>query len=115
MKKLLFACMVMASVFVLAGCSDSPRDVAVKWANAIADGDGKKAAEYSTETTLLTNVVLLAEVHSGERELKRFKDFIKDDLKRAEVKIDGDFAIVDTERKPDVKLKKINGKWKVNF
>ena len=103
--------MVLASVFVLAGCSDSPRDVAVKWANAIADGDSKKVAEYSTERSFFTNAGLLAEVHSSERNMRQFKEeFIKEKLKKGEVEIDGDSASIGGK----LKLKKVDGKWKVD-
>ena len=119
MKKLVFSGMVLASVFLLAGCSDSPRQTALKWANAIAEGEGKKAAEYSTERTVPLNVAFIAEIHLDEEDLKRFKDYIKEDLEKGEEIIDGDIAYIGSSFRnkgnKKLKLKKIDGKWKVDI
>ena len=59
MKKLSSMLLALAGLFILAGCSDSPRYVTVKWAKAIVDGDVKKANEYTTEKTRPINGIMV--------------------------------------------------------
>ena len=118
MKKLSAMLLALAGLFILAGCSDSPRDVTVKWAKAIVDGDVKKANEYTTEKTRPINGlmvgVLSADDENGKKAKAEFEANI-DKLKKAKEEINGDEAkvTVEGESKP-ITLKKVDGKWKVD-
>ena len=115
MKKLMLMLVSLSAVFIFAGCSDSPRDVAVNWYGAILDGDAKKANEYSTENTQAANAFLAGAMaaQKNKEQIEEAKSKIKE-LKKAEEKINGDTAelIVDGEKVMD--LKKVDGEWKVD-
>ena len=118
MKKLFVMCLTLAGMIVFTGCSESsesPRDVAVKWGNALVAGDIKTADKYSTEKTQSLNKMMLVMISE-----KEVKDEITGDIKKwknGKEKIDGDMATVfekDPKDKSAVTLKKVNGKWKVD-
>ena len=68
MKKLSVMLLALTGLFIFTGCSDSPKDVVVKWTEAIVNGDIKKANEYSTENTHALNGMIIGIVNgkSGE-------------------------------------------------
>lgn len=107
---------VLTGMFILTGCSDSPKDVAVKWGNALLDGDAKKANEYSTENTVAANAFIIGIVSKDEKEKKNFSETI-DKWKDGTEEINGDTAKVyfPGEENGSVNLKKVDGKWKVDM
>ena len=111
---------VLTGMFILTGCSDSPKDVAVKWGNALLDGDAKKANEYSTENTVAANALLIGILSNGEKSEKDRKNFSEtiSKWKDGTEEINGDTAKVYGPGGPkdgSVDLKKVDGKWKVDM
>ena len=119
MKKLSVMLLALAGLFIFTGCSDSPKDVVVKWTEAIVNGDIKKANEYSTENTHALNGMIIGIVNGKSEDAKKTKAELEasiEKLKNAKEEIDGDTAKVfmeDDKDKPAV-LKKVDGKWKVD-
>ena len=119
MKKLSVMLLALAGLFIFTGCSDSPKDVVVKWTEAIVNGDIKKANEYSTENTHALNGMIIGIVNGKSEDAKKTKAELEasiEKLKNAKKEIDGDTAKVfmeDDKDKPAV-LKKVDGKWKVD-
>ena len=116
MKKLSLLLMSLIAMVIFAGCGDSPKDVAIKWGNAIADGDVKTANKYSTEQTQSLNVLIAAGLSADKdsKDVQEFKDNIKK-LKSAKEEINGDTAKVIVEGDSDgIPLKKVDGQWKVD-
>ena len=79
MKSLkLFAALGVAAVALfLTGCSDSPKDVANKWKDAVTSGDVKTANQYSTERVHVLNGLIGASCQDSEtpKELKALRAF----------------------------------------
>ena len=103
----------------------SPRDVAVKWSKAIADGDLKTANKYSTENTQPLNALAIALMSASESkdsdkdssigiDKEKFDEYIEK-LKDAEEKIDGDTATLVVDGEEGCTLKKVDGEWKVDM
>ena len=117
MKKLLFWSMALAGVLFLTGCSDSPKDVAVKWGKALVAGDLKTANKYSTEKTRPMNAMVIGMMSGGGEEAKaEFNADIKK-WESGKEEINGDSATVfgkDPKEKDAVTLKKVDGSWKVD-
>jgi len=110
-SKLFLMLSVAAFAMLLAGCKETPVDVAKKWHKAtFKDADSGKAVEYVT----------------GDEAKERTKDIIKgikaiDSTSFGDAKIDGDTATVrvttkfgDKKYKEDYELEKDNGKWKIS-
>lgn len=117
MKKILVMCAALTGMLVFTGCSDSPRDVAVKWGNAVLEGDLKKANEYSTKESEPLNALIIG---MCSQEKKNGKSEISDTIRKWETgkeEINGDTARVYGDKGPDkesINLKKVDGKWKVS-
>lgn len=119
MRKLSVLLLALAGLFVLTGCSDSPKDVAVKYSEALLDGNIKKANEYSTEKTHAMNGMVISMLSSDSEDAKKTKAEFKANLsliKKAKEEIDGDTAklIIEGEEGKPMILKKVDGKWKVD-
>lgn len=115
MKKLLLLCTILAGTILLTGCSDSPKDVAVKWGKAIMAEDLKTANEYSTEKTKVLNAIAVR-MCSNEKSKAEISETVKK-WENGMEEINGDTAKVYGGKGPDKKeitLKKIDGKWKVD-
>ena len=115
MKKLLIACMIIAGMGIFTGCSDSPRDVAVKWGKALASGDVNTANKYSTEKTKPLNG-LIAGMMSDEKIKTNITSSIKK-WENGKEEIQGDSAVVfekDPKDESSITLKKVDGKWMVD-
>ena len=114
MKKILFLMLAVCGLLLFAGCSDSPKDVAKKYAIALADGDLAKANEYSTERTHKLNALIISMMSDSENKEKVKKDLDKIDDCREE--IDGDTAklYADESDEDPIILKKVDGDWKVD-
>jgi putative sterol carrier protein len=115
MKKFLMLLVAVAGLFILAGCTESPKDVATEWAAAIAIGDVETANEYSTENTHVLNALVIA---SLEDDIEKQAEFLEGaaELEDGEVKIsdDGNTAVIYVDGKPAVNLTKVDGEWKVD-
>lgn len=117
MKKIMVMCAALMGMLVFTGCSESPRDVAVKWGKAVLEGDLKKANEYSTDDSAALNGLIIG---MCSQEKKNGKSEISDTIKKWETgneEINGDTARVYGDQGPDkgsITLKKVDGKWKVN-
>lgn len=120
MKKLSLILMTLAAVFVFAACgakASSPKDVAVKWFQALLDGDVNTANELSTDQTKALNALFAAGFTSEEKgsdDAKESKAMLEQ-LKKAEEKINGDSATLVIDGEEGLTLKKVDGKWKVDF
>ena len=110
MKKLTLILMTLAAIFIFAGCGNSPKSVAMKWGKAIAAGDLEKANKYSTPDSKATNEHLIDQVKKGRANFESFKN----NVKKAETKIDGDTAELIIGKDDGFPLRKIDGKWKVD-
>ena len=111
MKKISVLFVSLAALFIFAGCSDSPKDVAVKWCGAMADGNLEKANEYSTAGMYESNRVMVEYAKKNPEQLKSKLA----ELKKAEEQIDGDSAklLIDGSVITPA-LTKVDGKWKVD-
>jgi len=119
MKKLSVMLLALAGLFIFTGCSDSPKDVVVKWTEAIVNGDIKTANEYSTENTHSLNGLIIGVVNGKSEDSKKTKAELEasiEKLKNGREEITGDTAKVFVEGSDDkpATLKKIDGKWKVD-
>ena len=63
MKRFSVMLAALGALFVCAGCSDGPKDVAVKWSQSIMHGDAPDAALYSVSELQTTNQKLVAITH----------------------------------------------------
>lgn len=113
MKKFLLMLLAACGMFFLTGCSDSPEDVVANWMEAIADGDLETANEYSTAKSAAMNAWLVEMVKKDEKQAGKISETL-DKLDDATVEIDGDSAVVKFDG-GKVKLKKVDGDWKVDY
>ena len=114
MKKILG---MLAMALCLIGCSKGPDKVAVKFFEAMADGDFDKAAEYASKDTK-PMIKMMAGMPNAKEEAKKECEDVK--YKAVDTKINGDKATVKIEAKKggetktqDVDLVKEDGDWKV--
>ncbi|MBE6364978.1 MAG: hypothetical protein E7053_04410 [Lentisphaerae bacterium] len=114
MKKFLMMLGGICSLFIFAGCSESPMDAVEEWSNAIILGDEAKANEMSTEDSEFFNQVWIAYVKSDPEHLIAFKELI-DKIEAGEVVIDGDRAEIKVDGKVQLVLKKVDKKWLVDL
>jgi len=118
MKRLSVVLAALSVLFVCAGCSETPREVAVKWAQAIAAGDVKSADEYSTGKTYPVNAVLCALMSSKQPEAVALAEQFRAGIANyasAEVAIDGDVATLTVAgEKTRLILRRVDGAWKVD-
>jgi len=165
MKHFSLMLVALGALFVCAGCSDNPKDVAVKWSQSIMHGDAADAGRYSAPALQTTNAALVAvtrpklkseaektvamheriaaaivllkkanveialtpvvccvltNLTDPEDEIKktaaatqkRIGETIAK-LKKAQITVNGDIAIVTPEEETPFQLRKINGAWKV--
>ena len=118
--------MFFAFALLVIGCSNPPETVAKKWGQAIIEGDLKEANKYSTEKTSAANAFYISWLSASKQEAEEMNDYtkylkVKEELefKDARVEIDGDVAkIYSKDEKGEhsnMKLKKVNGDWKVDI
>lgn len=108
------ACM---GILFLAGCSDTPQDVAKKWAQALENQDVEKANKYSTENTKFFNAMIVDAVKKDQGKVRKNLKEMINNVSGSEVKIDGDNAVVAVEtdgKTANYKMKKVDGQWKVD-
>lgn len=114
MKKILG---MLAMALCLIGCSKGPDKVAVKFLEAMADGDFDKAAEYAAKDTK-PMIKMMAGMPNAKEEAKKECEGVK--YKAVDTKINGDKATVKVEKTKDghtvtddIDLVKEDGDWKV--
>ena len=118
--------MFFAFALLVIGCSNSPETVAKKWGKAIIEGDLKEANKYSTEETSAANPLYISWLSDIKQKAEEENDYteylkVKEELeyKDARVEIDGDVAKIYTKNEGKshsiMKLKKVNGDWKVDI
>ena len=116
MRKFLMLSVAAASLLILAGCSDSPKQVTRKWHKAILAGDLNTANKLSTSNTAVLNAIIVEMVKDKNNETvkKNVEQSLKN-INSAQEKITGDTAEVSIEgaNKP-IQLKKVEGEWKVD-
>lgn len=116
----LVAATVIAAVVLFTSCgggASAPKDVAVKFAEAVGKADFDEAGKYASDET-----------KKGLDMMKAFAGMMPDSLKNKKVefevveeKIDGDNATVTlkpkggNEKAETFKLTKVDGAWKVNM
>ncbi len=119
MSRIVFVLSVMAGLFILTGCSESPQDVAGKWGEAILKGDLKTANHYSTEKTRTINAFVISLLDGDSEKVNSAREKFEEGVKKVEtakVVIEGDVAKIYTEgdeSKP-MTLKQVDGEWKVD-
>ena len=118
MKHLSVVLAALGVLFVCAGCSDTPREVAGKWAQAIAAGDVKTANECSTGKTYPVNAVLCALMSSKQADAAALAEKFRAGIAgfaSAQESIDGDIATL-TVPGEEAKfiLRRVDGMWKVD-
>ena len=118
MKKIFFMLAVLTGMFILTGCSDSPKAVAVKYFKALEAGDFETARQYSVapiDPNAETKFKELPEEDKAKikAEMKKVVDKLENDFEKEE--IDGDTAkiYVKGDKNP-LPLKKVDGKWKMD-
>ena len=115
MRKFLTIMLAAFGLLLLAGCSDSPKDVTKNWMQALVDGDVEKANEYSTSNVHLVNAILVESL-KGEADKKAEAKKSLEKIDSAREEIDGDTAKVFVEGDDDpITLKKVDGEWKVDI
>ena len=118
MKRLSVVLAALGALLVCAGCSDTPRNVAVKWAQAVSAGDVKIANEYSTGKTYPVNAVLCALMRSRQPEAVALADKFRAGIAgfaAAAETIDGDVAtLVMADGGEKLTLRRVDGAWKVD-
>ena len=112
MKKFIWS--IIASAFIMAGCSDSPEEVVQKWGNAIVNGDKAAADKLVTPGDKGDNAKgneFIIEMYKDckPNEQDSFKNAF-DNIGKAEV--NGDTAKI-TVNNIRFSLKKVDGKWKI--
>ncbi|HLX61280.1 MAG TPA: hypothetical protein VKX17_08370 [Planctomycetota bacterium] len=136
-KPVLFACIALiAAVSIRA--ADEPKDVAVAFAKAITEGDKKATHEVAAGTEeQLKTLDLMTDMLHGILKFKAACDAkfgaenvlsksmaggvpdLVDEVKKSEAKEEGDTVTFIDKAKPDdkhpLKLKKVDGKWKVDL
>ena len=116
MRKFLTLTVAIAGLLVLAGCSDSPKEVTKKWHKAILAGDLNAANKLSTSQTAVLNAIIveMAKDKNNDTVKKNLEKNLKN-INSAKEKITGDTAEVSIEgdNKP-MQLKKVDGEWKVD-
>ena len=117
--------MFFAFALLVIGCSNSPETVAKKWGKAIIEGDLKEANKYSTEKTSSANAIYISWLIDSKQIAENKNDYteylkVKEELefKDDRVEIDCNVAKIYTKNegksyKLKMKLKKVNGDWKV--
>ncbi len=113
MKKFMVMLMAVAGMLFLAGCSDSPKDVVGKWAEAITEGDLDTANEYSTSNVHVLNAIMVSAVKDKKEGGEKFAANMEK-LDNATEEINGDTAKVTFEDGEAIDLKKVDGDWKVD-
>ena len=118
--------MFFAFALLVTGCSDPPETVAKKWGKAIIEGDLKEANKYSTEETSAANPLYISWLSDIKQKAEEENDYteylkVKEELefKDDRVEIDCNVAKIYTKNegksyKLKMKLKKVNGDWKVD-
>lgn len=110
--------LTLMSFFCLAlcACEKSPSGIVSEWKNAIASGKVEKANKLSTEESAYTNA-LIAAILTDETKKSELERFTGAKITREE--IDEKTARVffsNTEARPNpIRLKKVNGSWKIDL
>jgi ABC-type glycerol-3-phosphate transport system substrate-binding protein len=111
MKKLLLLVGVICLVLIACGGgSESPTAVAKKWMTAVEKADLNGIKATSTEETATLMGSMLEKASESAKERGKPVSFSEE--------IDGDTAVVTVKYADDedtINLKKIDGKWKVDF
>ena len=118
--------MFFAFALLVIGCSNSPETVAKKWGQAIIEGDLKEANKYSTEKTSAANAFYISWLSASKQKAEEKNDYteylkVKEELefKDDRVEIDCNVAKIYTKNEGKshsiMKLKKVNGDWKVDI
>ena len=117
--------MFFAFALLVIGCSNSPETVAKKWGKAIIEGDLKEANKHTTEETSALNPLYISWLSDIKQKAEEENDYteylkVKEELefKDDRVEIDCNVAKIYTKNegksyKLKMKLKKVNGDWKV--
>ena len=114
MKNFLMLLGAICSIFVLTGCSDSPKDAAKEWGAALILGDEAKANARSTKGSELINQAFIARLKSDPEYVIKFKKEL-DDLLAGEEVINGDKAEIKVNGKTQMTFKLVDKKWLVDF
>ena len=116
MRKFLTIMLAAFGLLLLAGCKDSPKQVAKNWMQAIADGDVETANKYSTSKVHVINALAVAGVKEDPNAKKEITDSIAK-IDNAREEINGDTAkLYENSSDTDpLTLKKVDGEWKVDM
>lgn len=114
MKKFLLMLGGICSLFIFAGCSESPADAVAQWGAGIILGDEETAAKFSTEDSKLGNKLLIKRTQEDAEYLLSFTKELEQ-LAEGEVVIEGDRAEIKIDGKIKMVLKKVNDKWLVDL
>ncbi len=106
MKKFMFAFFAMVFAFVV-GCSNSPEGTYDAFYDAAKAGDKEKLEEIIDCNNAVAKAMIIAAAIEGAKTEK------KDEVKSVEEK--GDTATLTLENGNKVPLKKVDGKWKLDF
>ena len=133
MKKLTLILLSLSILFFSAGCgAKTPKDVAVKWYQALLDNDLETANKYSTQRIWeLNRQIATSPIYEDSEQYPvryQFGDvpwFLWPNgmktregltiLKDTYEEINGDSARLFIGKQEALKLKKIDGEWKVEF
>jgi len=113
-KKFLMFCFAALNVLILAGCADTPQEVAHQWGEAILAGDLASANKFSSPETHRINEAIISDFAGNAEHRSRFKSNWQQ-LPSAEVVIDGDIAQIIIDGRAALALVRIDGKWKVHI
>ncbi len=102
------------SVLFVAGCGDSPEDVAQKYIDALVKGDLAAMNEVSTAKTAQLNGFLIAAMENDPKKEQKKKELEAELSNISKVEINGDSADVYFGDGKPITLKKVDGEWKVD-
>ncbi len=100
------------SLFIFAGCADSPDEVVADWGAAIMAGDKAAADEFVTADSKDANALMILAATADKEDFQKGLDELKE---KGEVVINGDKAEIKVDGKTEFILKKVDGDWKIDF
>ena len=113
MKKFLMMLCGVFSLFIFAGCADSPDEVVAQWGEAVLAGDKAAADELVTDESKKLNGLIILLASDEDKKVVMRKEL--DEYLSGEIVVDGDNAEIKVEGKTEVRLKKVDGKWLIDL
>ena len=116
MKRFIIIILAFSCMMIFNGCSEkTPKETVINWATAVAEGNLDTADKLSTSNVHLYNKLLIAGIKDKSYDTPDKMGEILEKIEPAREEINGDTAKVYIDEKNPIQLKKVDGKWKVDF